>query len=151
DLNRGVYTKQFSVPTVSSVIGLNPDGKSILVRDADRQEHLELISVADQRPLLSWRPYEKEPAEARAVVWAGFADPQHVLTINSAGTLILWGVPECRVNFTLPNAFKGVPVLGHGRRTLVGLGPEGLRFLEPSTFKWQGIAALPQSVEGKLI
>ena len=113
------------------------------IAQAFDQDRLDLVAAADGKPIVGWRPYEKEAGDARAVLWAGFVDTGQVVTINKAGMLILWSVPACQAVYTLDDAFQGSPATGPGRNLLFGFDGKTLRVLDALTGVLKGDGAAP--------
>jgi hypothetical protein len=147
DLASGKYLGKVDLPAVSDVIAFSPDGTGLLMRDQDRGERLDLFSTADSKPLLGWRPYDKEPEADREVAWAAFTDAKHVLTLSTAGKLMLWVVPDGRATFAVADAFKGKGVLSPARDAVLGPAGNEIRFFDTATGRKLGKVAAPAPID----
>ncbi len=144
DLATGKSLGRVDLPVVSNPIAVSPDGSMLLLREAAARDRLD-VYTASGRPVVGWRPYEKESGDDRAVLWADFLDAKRVLTINAGGTLALWSVPECQAIHAVDDAFQGMPALGPDRRLLAGHDGGGLRVLDAETGLSQGHSSVKKS------
>jgi len=141
DLAGGRPLDKFEIPSVSTPIAFGPGGSHFLLAHAAGLDRLDLHAADGGKHLAGWRPYERESGEDRDVAWADFLDPTRVLTVNRAGTLILWSVPECKAVYVAPKAMQGLPALSPNRKSLAVLHDGTLRLLDPSTGEPQGDAS----------
>jgi hypothetical protein len=149
DLTGGKHLGRLDLPPVSEPIAVSPDGTLALTVDAKERDRLDVWSLTGKTPVAGWRPYDKEAGEDRAVTWAAFLDARHVLTVNTAGRLILWGVPGCQAVYMAETGGRGTAALSPGRKWLaLGTGA-AVRFLDPMTGEARGEAA-PSSAQRDL-
>ena len=143
----------------------SPDGAALAVKEPKDGKRVDIWSLADGKHIAGWLPFEKEGDPV--IRWLGFLDAQRLLTLNAAGKLILWQVPECRAVWALDGC-RAAPAVSAGRKylavfngptielldaagerqgTLAGLGIHGIF---ASAFRADGkeFAAVIQSVEG---
>jgi hypothetical protein len=90
-----------------------------LAQEGNRYDRLDVLGLAPKKHIAGWRPYtgEKEvqstdtsrqrarrtiwslPNDPRSVAWAALLDDEHVLTVNTAGKLVCWRLPECKATY----------------------------------------------------
>jgi WD40 repeat protein len=133
DLADGRPLGRFEIASVSRPIAVSPDATHLLLAHAGAADRLDVHATADGKHVVGWRPYEKETGDDRNVAWADFLDAGRVLTVNPAGTLILWSLPDCKAVYIAEGAMQGAPILSPGRKTLAALRGGTLRLLDPAT------------------
>ena len=138
DLAGGRSLDSFEIPSVSTPIAFSPGATHFLLAHAAGLDRLDLHAAAGGKHLAGWRPYDQESGDDRNVAWADFLDAQRVLTVNQAGTLILWSVPDCKAVYVAAQALQGVPLLNPNRKSLAVLRGGALRLLDPATGTPQG-------------
>jgi WD40 repeat protein len=138
DLVAGRALDRFEIPSVSSPIAFSPGGSLFLLAHSGGPDRLDLHAAEGGKHLVAWRPYDRETGDDRNVLWADFLDAGRVLTVNPAGTLILWSVPDCKAIYVAPKAMQGAPILGPDRKALAVLLGGTLRLLDPSTGEPRG-------------
>lgn len=143
DLAGGRSLGKVDLPNVVDPIALSPDGSALLLREARTRDRLDIVAAADGKPVVGWRPFEKESGEDRAVTWATFLGPDRVLTLGGGGTLVLWSVPDCKALYSLDDAFHGIPILSPGRKLLAGFDGKTLRVLDAETGALKGEGTAP--------
>ncbi len=116
--------------TVTIPADAAPDGVLVAVREPKDGRRIDLWSLAEKKHVAGWLPYEKE-ADPR-VSWVGFADARHLLTLNAAGKLTLWDVPECRAIYTVPVG-RTAPAFSPGRKYVAVATATGLDVLVAAT------------------
>ncbi len=94
---------------------VSPDGAFVAVREPHDGKRVDVWSMADNKHVVGWLPYDKEGDPL--VRWVGFLDAKHVLTLNGAGKLVLWDLPDCKAVWSLDGC-KQRPVLSAGRKYL---------------------------------
>jgi WD40 repeat protein len=139
-------------PSVYELVGFSSDASTIMLRDADKRERLDIYSAGDLKYLCGWRPYDKETGNDRTVVWASFLDQHKVLTSNTSGKLMLWNVPDCRVVYAIPEAYQGTPILSPGRKCLAGFSGSSagsvIRFFDTASGQRLGEIPTPSADDG---
>ena len=164
DLASGDKGTTVEVPYVYQFADLSPSGKSVLVAFAQRgqsYERLDVLSVAPKKHVAAWRPYggERVPDEGdnalrrprtfgmsnspQSVAWAALVDDDHVLTVNTAGKLICWRMPECQAVYVFEE-FGEPLALSPGRRYLAGNHFGQFRLFDTRTGKCVGDLQSPQ-------
>jgi WD40 repeat protein len=141
DLVGGRSLDKFEIPSVSTPIAFSPGGTHFLLSHTAGFDRLDLHSADGGKHLVGWRPYDQETGDDRNVAWADFLDAKRVLTVNPAGTLILWSVPDAKAIYVASKAMQGLPALAPDRKTLAVLRGGTLRLLDPSTGEPQGDAS----------
>ena len=140
DLAGGRVLGGFEIPSVSTPVAFSPGASHFLLTHSGSSDRVDVHNAADGKHVAGWRPYEKESGDNRKVAWADFLDSKRVLTVNPAGTLILWTVPGCKAIYVARQALVGVPILGPDRKVLAALRGGVLRLLDPATGEPRGDA-----------
>jgi hypothetical protein len=83
----------------------SPDGNQLAAVEPRDERRVDVWSLATKQHAAGWEPYEKE-ADPK-VRWVAHLDTAHVLTLNGAGKLVLWSVPECKAVYTPSPACAG--------------------------------------------
>jgi len=133
DLASGKALGLVELPTPSDPIALAPDGATVLLREAKAKDRLDLFATANGKPVVGWRPYDKETGEDRGVVWADFLAADRVATINRAGMLVVWSVLDAKAVYIVDDAFHGSPTLSPDRKLIAGFDGKTLRVLDAAT------------------
>jgi hypothetical protein len=111
----------------------------LLLITAQGRDRLDVFQAADARPVVGWRP-----APGKAITWAEFLADDRVLTMDTAGTLALWSLPDAKPLYVAEGiGAQGRPVLSPGRAVLVVFGDTQARFLDPTNGTALGSAGLP--------
>jgi WD40 repeat protein len=127
-------------------LALSPDGARVLTVDSRDRRRLDVYSTAEGTPVAGWRPYEKEVSDdEKAIVWADFATPDQVVTVNRSGLLVLWSLPHCKAVYMAEGACEGSPALSPGRKYLATYLGGTFRFLDAATGELKGEARAPAS------
>ena len=150
DLSSGRSLGRIPTPGVCEVIAAGVDGASVLLVESKARDRLDLLSGTGS-PLVSWRPYDKDGGEARAVAWADFIDAKRLLTLSSTGKLVLWSLPDAKPVYSIEGAFQGKPVLSGGRKRIAGLSGENLVLLDTETGEALGELIGPRVTPGQRI
>jgi hypothetical protein len=131
---------------LSDPVALSPDAARVLTIDSRDHRRLDVYSTTDTGHVAGWRPYDKELSDdEKAVVWADFLSPDQVLTVNRAGVLVLWSIPDCKAVYVAGGACEGAPVLSPARKYLAAHLRGTFRFLNPSSGELMGEAQTPAS------
>jgi hypothetical protein len=131
-------------------LALSPDGDSVLTIDNRDRRRLDVYATADAKPIAGWRPYGKEQSDDdKAVIWADFLTADKVLTVNRAGLLVLWSLPDCKAVYAAGGACEGSPTLSPGRKYLATYLGGTLRLLDPANGSVMGEAQAPVGSSGK--
>ena len=149
DLAGGKSLGKVDLPNVSDPVAISPDGNALILREAKDRDRLDVFTV-DGKPVVGWRPYEKESAEDKVVTWSAFLDPKRVLTINAAGTLVLWSIPDAKAVYVVEGAFQGPPAISPGRKLLAGFDGKGPRVLDAETGALLGEGLAPAGLGPKV-
>ncbi|MDR3637593.1 MAG: PQQ-binding-like beta-propeller repeat protein [Isosphaeraceae bacterium] len=147
-LANGRSAGQVELPNLVDPVTISPDADRVLTIDNKEHGRVDVFMTAGQKHVAGWRPYGKESADDKAVTWAGFLSADQVLTVNKAGTLVLWSLPDCKPVYVADSACEGAPVLSPGRKFLACYLGGTVRFLDPATGETKGEAELPASANG---
>ncbi|HOW70543.1 MAG TPA: hypothetical protein PKY77_08080 [Phycisphaerae bacterium] len=123
---------------------VSPDGTHLLVggglaHGADGR--LDVYKLEGMKALhaVSWRPYEQEDnAISQSVRWAAMVDSAHVLTTNSDGKLVLWGIPTCTAIYSREIQRSSPPALSPSGKYLAANTDKAVCVLEAMTGKVVG-------------
>lgn len=148
DLIAGKLIGRTELPGVTDPIALSPDGARVLMVDIKERGRVDVFDMVTDKHIAGWRPYGKEPADDKGIVWAGFLKADQVLTVNKAGTLILWSLPDCKAVYVMERACEGAPALSPGRKVLAAYVGGTVRLLDPATGATKGEGASPASAAG---
>jgi len=128
------------LPNVYQLGDVSPSGDFAVVafaKETGKFDRLDVVGLAPKKHICAWRPFggeqDKKPDDPhkrhfwnwgwsndpKLLVWAAMIDDQHVLTINTAGKLICWKVPECKAVYYFED-FGEPLALSAGRRYLAG-------------------------------
>ncbi len=139
DLAAGNSLGQVDIPPVYDLAAMSPDGSRLLLILSSGRDRLDVFQASDAKPLVGWRP-----SPGQAIAWAEFLDDDRVLTMDAAGTLVLWSLPDAKPVYVVEAVgAQGRPVLSPGRAVLAVFGGKQVRFLDPTNGKAMGSAALP--------
>jgi hypothetical protein len=131
---------------LSDPVALSPDGARVLTLDSRDHRRIDVYTTTDTGHVAGWRPYEKELSDdEKAVVWADFLSSDQVLTVNRAGVLVLWSLPDCKAIYVAEGACEGQPMLSPARKYLAVYRGGTYRFLNPASGELMGEAQAPAS------
>ena len=133
DLAGGRLLGHFEIPSVSVPIAFSPGATRVLLTHSGSSDRVDVHDTTDGKHIAGWRPYDKESGDDRNVAWAEFLNPKRVLTVNPAGTLVLWSIPDCKAVYVSRQVMQGVPLLSPDRKALAVLRAGVLRMLDPAT------------------
>lgn len=138
DLSTGKITKQVELPPGSALVGIGQDGMSFLTTEAQEGRRVDVWSFETGKHVAGWRPYQQEPEKERKVVAARAIAPDQVVTVSSAGKIVLCSLPDCKPVYVadVPD-FTAVTWTASGKY-LAGLQRGVVRFVESATGKMAG-------------
>jgi WD40 repeat protein len=143
DVAEGKRTFTTTMPLPYVLLDLSLDGSlalGMIQVDGSPRDRLDIGSLKTGKPAAAWRPYQEEhSAEGREIAWSAFVDKRHVITINKAGKLVLWQLPECKAMYSIVKVDLPVAASPDGRYLFVareGLGAYGL--LDAAAGQWCG-------------
>ena len=146
DSHSGRILGRAELTGLSDPLSLSPDGSRVLTVDNRDRRRLDVYLTSDTGHVAGWRPYDKELSDDdKGVLWADFLEPDRVLTVNRAGLLVLWSLPDCKAVYVAEGASEGAPVLSPGRKYLATYTGGTLRLLDPPTGAVKGEAQVPAS------
>ncbi|MCL4204362.1 MAG: hypothetical protein KJ000_17905 [Pirellulaceae bacterium] len=141
DLDSGKKSREVPLPTVYEMLDISPSGEHVLVgfrQPSGGFDRLDVISFNPLKHVTGWRPYEGETRDVKGqqspkeVNLARFLSDSQVLTVNSAGKLTVWELPDCRAVYFFENF--GVPAaISPGRKYVVGVHDDQIRIFETAT------------------
>ncbi len=120
---------QFDIPVASSLLDMSPTGELALSvthgpRPQDR-DRLDVYSFAGNTHVVGWRPYRNVDASnprSSGVVWAAFHGEEHVLTLNEAGILVCWKLPDVAPVWRMPAVGATAVLSPDGQYVITGQG-----------------------------
>jgi RNA polymerase sigma factor (sigma-70 family) len=145
DLTTSKLLGRAELPGIIDPIALSPDGTRIMMVDTKERRRIDVFDMVANKHVAGWRPYPDESGNDRAVVWADFLTPDRVLSVNKAGTLILWSLPDCKAIYIADGACEGAPALSPGRKLLAGYLGGTIRIVDAATGATRGEGATPTS------
>ena len=105
DLTSGKKTLEVKMKQDGDLMGLSPDGSRFLCWAATKSGRLDLYSADDGKPIVGWNPYSTEGGgDEQTLVSATLIDADRALTLNAAGRLIVWQLPEVKAVLAIDNA-----------------------------------------------
>jgi hypothetical protein len=164
DLVSGDKGNSVEVPYVYQFADVSPSGKTVIVAFAEKgnnYQRLDVLSLAPKKHIVGWRPYAGErettegenrsgrfrlwgqPDSPRSVVWAALLDDDHVVTVNTAGKLVLWRLPDCQAVYVFEE-FGEPLALSPGRRYLAGNHQGDFRLFDAIAGKCVGDLQAPE-------
>jgi hypothetical protein len=164
DLVSGDKGNSVEVPYVYQLADISPSGKTVIVAFAQKgnsYERLDILGLNPKKHVVGWRPYAGEreaageekrpgsfrlwgqPDSPRSVVWAALLDDEHVVTVNTAGKLVLWRLPDCQAVYVFEE-FGEPLALSPARRYLAGNHHGDFRLFDALTGKCVGDLQPPQ-------
>jgi predicted Zn finger-like uncharacterized protein len=106
---------------------VSPDGALLAVKEPKDGKRIDVWSLADGKHLAGWIPYEKDGDPV--IRWVGFLGTGKVLTLNGAGKLVLWQVPDCRALWVLDGC-RSAPAISSGRKYLAAFTGSTIELLD---------------------
>lgn len=112
DLTSGKLTSAQPLHRQASLVDISPDGHLAIYKTGKMPARLDVVSLETKEPVAGWRPYadigDDQPAErvdenAEDLAAAWFIDSERVLTNDRQGNLLLWKLPECRLEYWRPD------------------------------------------------
>jgi len=153
DLLRSQIVSTIELPGRAELLALSPDGRLAAVRfdfavphgeTASSQRRLDVYSLDDGKHLVGWEPYAEETLTAAVPVAAAFVDANRLLTLNDAGRLMLWQIPECRAVYSISTKGRPPLVLTPGAKYVALIRERAFWFLETATGQPRGRLPIPK-------
>ncbi|HEX5106476.1 MAG TPA: hypothetical protein VFV87_21805, partial [Pirellulaceae bacterium] len=140
DTTSGAKGNTVPLPNVYQLADVSPSGNLAVVafaRESGKYDRLDVVGLSPKKHICAWRPFGSEPDkkpddplrrhfgnwgwsnDPKLVVWASMIDDEHVLTINTAGKLVCWKIPECKAVYYFED-FGEPLAMSAGRRYLAG-------------------------------
>lgn len=105
DLKSGQKSLEIRMKTDGDLMGVSPDGTRFLIWAATKSGRLDLYSTEDGKPVVGWNPYSGEAGEDnQTLVSASLIDAERAVTMNAAGRVVVWKLPEAKALFSIDNA-----------------------------------------------
>jgi hypothetical protein len=170
DLTTGKPAGRAELPGHYELFDVSPDGTLALVGLAEPErmshsprlrghwgapERLDIWVLGTGKHAVGWRPYRSEESEdetavkdgPQTVLWASFVDKRHVLTLNPAGKLVLWELPQCRPVYLI-DGFGPLVGISPNRKYVAGFNEAASTFcfLDPLSGQCQGQLQQPSRV-----
>jgi hypothetical protein len=123
-------------------LAISPDGGMLLLAhpESGAQNNTALTvcsrSGANFQRLATWKPYGN--LQQGDVIWAAFVDAHQVVTLNSAGDVALWSVPEIWPKWTAKLEQGAAIALSPGRKYLATAAGDGIKLLNVADGKVVG-------------
>jgi hypothetical protein len=136
DLTTGRKLSRWDLPFPARLAATAPDGKHLLLVEADPAGRLDLWNVEETTPkhVVGWRPYAKEGDEKnRRVSFTAVSPGNRVLTSNAAGKLVCWSLPACKAEWMIETAPLTGLRLTPGGKYIVGLDRDIVRIFDLAT------------------
>jgi predicted Zn finger-like uncharacterized protein len=133
-------------PFTSFLSDLGPDGALFALRDPRNPRRVDVWSLAENKHLAGWLPFEKEAGTDAEVSWIALLEGARLLTANAAGKLVLWSVPECKAVYAIESGCRHPLALSPGRKHLAAFNGKTFDYLDAATGERRG--QLPQPPNG---
>jgi hypothetical protein len=151
-LDSGRKSREVPLPTVYEMLDVSPSGDHVLVgfrQPSGHHDRLDVVSFSPLKHIAGWRPYETETTDSRRghqnpkhVKLARFLSDTQVLTVNAAGKLAVWELPECKAVYYFED-FGEPTAISPGRTNVVGVHNEQIRIFETATGECRGDLQTP--------
>jgi hypothetical protein len=163
DTSSGSKGSTIPLPNVYQLGDVSPSGDFAVVafaKESGKFDRLDVVGLAPKKHICAWRPFGSEQEkksddphkrhfghwfwsnDPKLLVWASMIDDQHVLTINTAGKLVCWKIPECKAVYYFEDF--GEPVaMSAGRRYLAGVHFGEFRVFDAQTGQCVGDLEAP--------
>lgn len=147
DVASGSKSAPVEIPAIYRLVDVSPSGNFAVVGYSDAKtkvDRIDIIGLNPKKHIAGFRPYagEKEPEEKdrwrfhsgtpNSIKWVGLLDDEHVLTINQAGKLITWKLPECKAVYYF-DQFGDPLAVSPTRRYLAGVHDGQFRLFDSKT------------------
>jgi len=145
----GLAGKQITLPVLYNLLDVSPQGDLALLGirtpKPPSQDRLDVWSLQTGRHVIGWRPYrDASESNDRGVNWAAFVDEDHALTVNPAGTIRLWKLPECQTVYSMENGDPLTALSRSGAYLAAAEKTDGsFRIFEAMTGKYCGKTETP--------
>ncbi len=124
DLKTGKTAGIATSPGKMAPIALHDDGKQIVMRRDDfgfgKIDRLEVWTIKGKgiQKSLTWTPYDDVQGGDRDVMWAEFADANHLVTSSRGGKVVVWEYPSVKPICHFELVGGAVPCLSGDRKTI---------------------------------
>ncbi len=164
DLRLGKQVGSVPIREDYRLADVSPDGTRALLglfNKVDAYSRVDVVDLTTKSHIAGWRPFAQEPflediskagqpeaKNPRTATWVRFVDEDRVLTVNPAGKLVCWRLPECTAiysceDFGHPHDFSA------NRRYLASSDGDRIGIIDVRSGAWVGIlqaSETPQAV-----
>ena len=163
DTASGSKGNTIPLPNVYQLGDVSPSGDFAVVafaKESGKFDRLDVVGLSPKKHICAWRPFGSEQDkksddphkrhfghwawsnDPKLLVWASMIDDQHVLTINTAGKLVCWKIPECKAVYYFED-FGEPLAMSAGRRYLAGAHHGEFRVFDAQTGQCVGDLEAP--------
>ena len=148
DLNLRKRLSRFESFVPRRLADFSPSGKMALFIEGTEQRRLDVFELQSGRHVVAFKPHN-ETSDPKGLVplQAGFADDEHIWTLNPKGELVVWCLEGCRaVSATEVGTISHAFVDRSGQYLATGW-VDGVQILE--TMSGRSCAALPLPIDDR--
>lgn len=170
DLKRDGAVSSMTLREDFRLIGVSPDGERAIVgripersmldkTQPDSFFRLDLLDLVRKQHVVGWHPEhfgpydliedpnkEEKARHPHSVSWLRILDREHVVTVNAAGSLVCWKIPEVQAAYRCDDF--GTPLAtSANRRYLVGTNGSKIHVLDMMEGVWAGTLEFPAAPE----
>ncbi len=142
DFDRGRVESRIDT-AADAPVAISPDSSKLLLshREPDARNNTVLTvcsrSDANFQRLVTWKPYGSQ--QSGDVVWADFVDAQQLVTLNIAGDVVVWNIPDLWPKWTGKLDRGAAIALSPGRKFLAAAQGDGVKLLSVADGKVAGV------------
>ncbi len=114
---------------------LSGDGSRLVLTGCQDPRRVDVWS-GEGKHFAGWVPYAQETSgtiQAEPVTWVRFLGSKRVYTLNAAGKLVLWSLPEAKAQYVLSNVNKDSAALSPSQKYLAVAQDGAYRLYEAAT------------------
>lgn len=117
---------------------------------------IDVVDLTNKSHVAGWRPFTNEPYQKdvapggqpaarnpQTASWVRFVDNDRVLTVNPAGKLVCWQLPDCVAVYTC-EGFGQPLAFSTNRRYLAGSDGSSVHMLDARSGSWVGKLTAPE-------
>ncbi len=105
-LSGGIAAGSFEFPSSMELLDLSADGKTVLLKTGEDRIDLYSLAAGSAKPVVAFRPYDGDKNGA-AVKFAAIVSPEQILTVSTAGRLVLWNVQGVKAVYEMTTQREG--------------------------------------------
>lgn len=154
DIHNGSKSQPMPIPNVYKLLDVSPSGGAALIGFEEGSHYgdrgysrIDLVNFRPNKHIAGWRPHAVETEGSREegqVAWATFLDDDRVVTVNKAGKLTLWQMPDCKAIYQFEQFGQPLAV-SPSRKYFAGVHEGGFRIFDASTGKCVGDLESPKT------